>query len=67
MVEAMVDHETVFEPERIVDERQRDDGSVQYRIRWRGYDPSGDTWEPLKHLQAGRRQLLRDWRKRQNR
>jgi transposase len=64
LVEAMVDDETVFEPERIVDERQLGDGTVQYRIRWKGYDPSSDTWEPLEHLLAGRRQLLRDWKKR---
>ena len=64
-VEALVDQETTYEPERIVDERKLD-GTVSYRIRWKGYDESGDTWEPLEHLLVGRQQLLRDWKKRYN-
>jgi transposase len=63
-LEALVDQRDVFEPERIVGERRAADGTVQYRIRWVGYPPSQDTWEPLEHLQAGRRGLLRDWEKR---
>ena len=61
---ALVDQRDVFEPERIVGERRVADGTLQYRIRWKGYPPSQDTWEPLEHLQAGRRGLLRDWEKR---
>ena len=61
--EALVDQQDTFEPERIVDERWRG-RAVEYRIRWRGYDASGDTWEPVEHLLAGRRQLIRDWNKR---
>lgn len=63
---ALVDHERTFEPERIVGER-RTAGATLYRIRWRGYAPEDDTWEPLEHLQAGRRALLRDWEKRRGR
>ena len=31
----------------------------------KGYQPAQDTWEPVEHLRAGRRGLLRDWAKRQ--
>ena len=63
-VAALVDQRDVFEPERLVGERRAADGTVEYRVRWKGYSPSQDTWEPLEHLQAGRRSLLRDWEKR---
>ena len=61
--DALVDNQDTFEPERIVDERWRG-RVVEYRVRWRGYDASSDTWEPVENLLAGRRQLLRDWSKR---
>lgn len=63
-VVCLVDQRAVFEPERLVGERRAADGTLEYRVRWRGYPPSQDTWEPLEHLQAGRRGLLRDWEKR---
>jgi transposase len=54
----------VFEPERIVDERVRG-GATEYRVRWKGYAPSEDTWEPSSQFIVGGQQLLRDWRRRQ--
>jgi hypothetical protein len=36
--------------ERITDMRQRSDGSVLYKVRWYGYVPSEDTWEPSAHF-----------------
>lgn len=61
----LVDGKERFEPERIVSERRAVDGSVEYRIRWKGYAPEQDTWEPSEHLLGGRKQLLRDWTRRQ--
>jgi hypothetical protein len=34
-----------------------DDGKVKmalYKVRWKGYDRKGDTWEPITHLQGYR-------------
>ena len=50
----------MFEPERIVAERRAADGTVEYRIRWAGYAPAEDTWEPAAHLLGGSRELLRE-------
>lgn len=39
-----------FEVERIVDAGLTEDGQEVYRIRWRGYPPNQDTWEPAHNL-----------------
>ena len=36
--------------ERIVEEMLAEDGNVWYLIRWEGYEPDGDTWEPYEHI-----------------
>lgn len=32
--------------ERILDHGKADDGTMLYKVRWQGYGPSDDTWEP---------------------
>jgi transposase InsO family protein len=41
-------HEYVVD--RIVSHRKDEGGIMRLRIRWFGYGPSADTWEPLIHL-----------------
>ena len=47
------------EIDRIVEERVRGTGLLggppgkpEFRIRWKGYGPDADTWEPIRHLRA---------------
>jgi Chromo (CHRromatin Organisation MOdifier) domain len=46
--DAALEGEYVFE--RITGMRQRSDGGIQYKVRWYGYGPREDTWEPSAHL-----------------
>jgi len=39
-----------FPVEKIVEEMLAEDGKVWYKIRWEGYTPEGDTWEPYKNI-----------------
>jgi hypothetical protein len=41
----------VFNVEKIVGVRAFET-QLQYRVRWEGYAPSEDTWEPLSHLDS---------------
>jgi hypothetical protein len=53
-------------PEQIVGigedfQSQADDDKVKttvYRVRWSGYDRTGDTWEPITHLQDQKKHML---------
>ena len=56
----------VYEPEAIVDERQRG-RHREFRLRWKGYDPQSDTWEPESHLLVGAAQLLHVWKQQRHR
>jgi hypothetical protein len=39
----------VYEVDRIIDHRGEGDNR-EYRIRWKGYGPEEDTWEPVSNL-----------------
>ncbi|XP_053739876.1 chromodomain Y-like protein [Synchiropus splendidus] len=42
--------EDLYEVEQILDRRKNKKGRVEYLVRWRGYGPEGDTWEPESHM-----------------
>ncbi|KAL3926454.1 MAG: hypothetical protein SGPRY_003289 [Prymnesium sp.] len=41
--------------EHILDLRRRQDGKLEFLVKWRGYSKKHNTWEPLEHLNAGAR------------
>jgi len=63
----------LWEVEKIVDHRFKDeDGNkidVQYRVRWKGFPPGEDTWEPLENLEESMNEVeaFKERRKRRDR
>ncbi|XP_041454023.1 chromodomain Y-like protein 2 [Lytechinus variegatus] len=51
----------VFEVQVILDSRRTKGGEFEYKIRWKGYGPSEDTWEPEENL-IHCEELLRDYK-----
>ncbi|XP_063161866.1 M-phase phosphoprotein 8 isoform X2 [Candoia aspera] len=47
----------VYEVEKILD-MKTEDGQVKYKVRWKGYAPDDDTWEPEEHLKDCKEVLL---------
>jgi hypothetical protein len=58
------DNDVVYEVEGIVSSYTDDDGNVLYRVRWKGYPPNQDTWEPESHLRFAPI-ALQEYKKRQ--
>ncbi|XP_057388910.1 M-phase phosphoprotein 8 isoform X3 [Balaenoptera acutorostrata] len=51
------DGEDVFEVEKILDMKV-EGGKIVYKVRWKGYTPDDDTWEPEVHLEDCKEVLL---------
>lgn len=47
----IIDNEEEFEVEAILDCRKRRNG-IQYLIKWKGYGPEDNSWEPENNLHA---------------
>lgn len=50
--------EKVYEVEQLIAKRIRK-GKVEYKIRWKGFQPSEDTWE--SNILAGKELLIEDF------
>ena len=46
----MTDDEELFKVEKIVDSKVDKNGVPLYKIRWKGYLASDDTWEPTENI-----------------
>ncbi|KAJ6662366.1 hypothetical protein lerEdw1_012530 [Lerista edwardsae] len=55
--ESEEDEDDVFEVEKILDWKI-EGGKTLYKVRWKGYSPDDDTWEPEAHLEDCKEVLL---------
>ncbi|XP_077145081.1 uncharacterized protein LOC143807434 [Ranitomeya variabilis] len=53
----VIDGQEQFVVEEIIDSRIRRN-RLQYPIRWQGYPPEEDSWEPVENINANRRSLI---------
>jgi len=59
--------ESVYEVQGIVDHRGDSRGRpLTYRVRWVGYPPESDTWEPVENLRFAK-QAIREYHQRKKR
>jgi hypothetical protein len=52
---AFIDNEPLYSVERLLDRRERSKGGrkyTEYLIKWVGYPPEHNTWEPESHLEG---------------
>ncbi|KAL8377036.1 hypothetical protein RB595_007933 [Gaeumannomyces hyphopodioides] len=54
----------IFEAAKILDREDTKNGKTRYLVRWKGYGPSGDTWEPAEKL-SNAQDIVDDYNKRQ--
>jgi len=52
-----IEGEEVYNVEKVLD-AQRINGQLKYLIRWEGYGPEEDTWEPLRNLKGDQVQAM---------
>ena len=43
--------EAEYEVESVVSKRDTEEGEVEYLVKWKGCDASGNTWEPVENLE----------------
>ncbi|GJP54220.1 hypothetical protein CLOM_g13318 [Closterium sp. NIES-68] len=53
----LVQNEPEYEVESVLAHRRRRNGTVELLIRWKGYDPSEDSWVPKTDMGNTRRPL----------
>lgn len=46
------EEEQDWEVEKIIDVRYNEDGAKNFLIRWKGCDPTQDTWEPESNVNS---------------
>jgi len=51
--------QNIYEVSRIVSHRIAEDGRMWFRLRWKGYSSSDDSWEPVSCIAIGMNVLLR--------
>ena len=44
--------EAEYEVESVVSKRDTEEGKVEYLVKWKGYDASDNTWEPVENLES---------------
>merc|ERR1719336_1455330 len=44
--------EAEYEVETVVSKRDTEEGKVEYLVKWKGYDASDNTWEPVENLES---------------
>merc|ERR1711963_625712 len=44
--------EAEYEVESVVSKRETEEGKVEYLVKWKGYDASDNTWEPIENLES---------------
>merc|ERR1711934_467199 len=46
--------EAEYEVETIVSKRESEEGKVEYFVKWKGWNASDNTWEPVDNLQSSK-------------
>merc|ERR1712062_640233 len=44
--------EAEYEVENVVSKRETDEGKVEYLVKWKGWNASDNTWEPVENLES---------------
>merc|ERR1712032_199472 len=52
--------EAEYEVEMIVSKRESEEGKVEYLVKWKGWNASDNTWEPVDNLQSSQ-ELIDDF------